>query len=369
MQWRASSESLSSLRLATLIAGISSIAREHLADRTWADAVVGQFPDVLRSCDSLDFDSPAQTIAYTIWHLADRYGRVTQVLDRIFELGHLPIKLGGVALLEVGAGPAPALYAVRDYYDDLRAWIAAAKLGVEAAPAAVLASIDRGVAWSSLLHHLSETLWSLYWPRAETPLPFAISYQNLSGFSTRDLHINSIEQNASNIEMEFDRAGEDIEMHTARQFALEDGAYPPSAYDMIIICNFLTNTKLTHQFEAEINELAWSLTPGGLLVVMGGQGGEYPAIYEKLRKIIGKSRLRELDGFSEPMQAQASDRQRQLVGAQVRGDVAFASAMAQQAFRSVVAKLPTDIVMLDQSVSFPRFRVHAWKNEWQHRTS
>jgi hypothetical protein len=208
----------------------------------------------------------------------------------------------------------------------------------------------------------------LYWPRAETPLPFAISYDNLAGFSARDLHIDTIERNARSIEMEFERAGEDISTHTARQFALEDGAYPPSAYDMIIMCNFLTNTKLTQQFEAEIDELARSLTPGGLLVVLGGQGGEYPAIYEKLYGIIGASRLRQLAGFDEPLQAQASDWQRRLVCAQIRSDVAFASAMAQETFISVASELPTDIVLLNQIVSFPRFRVHAWKNEWQRRT-
>jgi hypothetical protein len=213
----------------------------------------------------------------------------------------------------------------------------------------VLASIDRGAAWSSLLHRLSETLWSLYRPRAETPLPFAISYDNLAGFSARDLHIDTIEQNTRAIEMEFERSGEDISTHTARQFALEDGAYPPSAYDMIIMCNCLTNTKLTQQFKA-------------------GQGAEYSAIYQKLCDIMKASHLRQLVGFDEPLQAQASDWQRQLISAQIRSDVAFASAMAQQTFISIAAELPTDIVMLDQIVSFPRFRVHAWKNEWQHRT-
>jgi hypothetical protein len=368
MAWRVSNGSLWRPRLATLIAGISSVAREHLGDHILADAAVRQFPDVLRFCDSLDFDSAAQTVAYMIWHLADRYGRVTQVLDRIFELGHLPIKLRGVTVLEVGAGPAPALYAIRDYYDDLRAWIAAAELGVEVAPAAVLASIDRGAAWSSLLHQLSETLLSLYWPRAETTLPFGISYGDLTGYSARDLHVSTIERNARIIETEFDRSGEYISMKEARQFAFEDGAYPPSAYDMIVMCNFLTNTKITQQFEAEIYKLARSLTPGGLLIVLGGQGGEYPAIYEKLYGIIEASHLRQLAGFDEPVQAQANDWQRQIISAQIRGDIAFASAMAQQTFTSIAADLPTDIIMLDQTVTFPRFRVHVWKNEWQRRT-
>ena len=366
-RWRGSGESLSHPRLAILTAGISNIAREHLVDQTSADTVVRQFPDVLRYCDSLDFDSSAQTVAYTIWHLADRYGRITQVLDRLFELGHLPMKLHGATVLEVGAGPAPALYAVRDYYDDLRTWIAAAELGVEASPATVLASIDRGEAWSSLLHRLSERLWSLYWPTTETPLPFSITYDNLAGFSARALHIDTIERNAQTIELEFERSGEYISAHTARQFAIEDSNYPPSAYDLIIMCNFLTTARLTQDLEVDIGKLALSLTPGGLLVVLGGHGGEYPAIYEKLQSIMGVSRLRPLAGFDELLQAQAIDWQRQLVSAQIRGDVAFASAMAQQTFTSLAAKLPTDIVMMDQNVSFPRFRVHVWKNEWKRR--
>jgi hypothetical protein len=152
------------------------------------------------------------------------------------------------------------------------------------------------------------------------------------------------------------------------KFALEDGDFPPSAYDMIMMCNFLTNTELTQQFEAEIGELAWSLTPGGLLVVLGGQGGEYPAIYEKLYGIMEASRLRQLAGFDEPLQAQASEWQRELISAQIRSDVAFASAMAQQTFTSIATELPADIVKLDQGVEFPRFRVHAWKNEQRRRT-
>jgi SAM-dependent methyltransferase len=352
-----------------LVAGISSIAREHLADQSLAEAAVRQFPDVLRSCDSLEFDSAAQTVAYTIWHLADRYGRVTQVLDRLFELGHLPMRLRGATVLEVGAGPAPALYAIRDYYDDLLAWIAADELSIEAAPIRLLASIDRGAAWSTLLHRLSEALWSTHWPRTETPLPFAISYDNLVGFSVRDIHVEGIEQSTRSIEAEFERSGEGISENAARQLALEDGFYPPSAYDLIIMCNFLTNVTFTERFEAEISELARSLTPGGLLIVLGGVGRDYPEIYEKLRGIIEASRLRSLNGFDEPLNAQAEDWQRRLVSAQIRGDVAFASAMAQQAFISIASKLPADIVGLEQIVSFPRFRVHAWKNEWRRRTS
>jgi hypothetical protein len=368
VEWRESSESLARTRLAALVAAITNVARGHLTAETVADAMVRQFPAVLHSCDSLNFDGAAETVSYMIWHLADRYGRVTQVVDRLFALGHLPIRLRGTTVLEVGAGPAPALYSVRDYYDDLRTWISSASLGIDAAPTTVLASIDRGPAWSSLLHQLSENLWSLSWPRPETMLPFSIGYANLAGFSPRDLHVSAIDNNAGAIEREFEFAGEDISMHAARQFALEDGGYPPSAYDMIIMCNFLTNTDLTQRFEAEIAELTRSLTPGGILLVLGGHGGNYPAIYERLRGIVAASRLHQLTGFEEPLKAHSADWQRHLISAQIRSDVAFASAMSQVAFRGIATELPTDIVKLDETVDFPQFRVHAWKNEWQRRS-
>jgi len=74
-----------------------------------------------------------------------------------------------------------------------------------------------------------------------------------------------------------------------------------------------------------------------------------------------------VSGFNEPLQAQADEWQRRVISAQIRSDVAFAAAMAQAAFTEVMTDLPADIVELNRTVSFPRFRVHAWKNEWPRR--
>jgi hypothetical protein len=64
----------------------------------------------------------------------------------------------------------------------------------------------------------------------------------------------------------------------AQEFALQSEMYRPSAYDLIVICNFLTNTSFTTEFKAEIRELSRSLTPGGILLVLVGTGGLYPQV-------------------------------------------------------------------------------------------
>jgi hypothetical protein len=38
--------------------------------------------------------------------------------------------------------------------------------------------------------------------------------------------------------------------------------------------------------------------------------------------------------------------------------------MAPSAFAEVMQNLPADIVELERDITFPRFCVHAWKNEW-----
>ncbi|MFI5898473.1 hypothetical protein ACIA5D_51255 [Actinoplanes sp. NPDC051513] len=367
--WRSSQESLRRQRLVTMTAAVSSVAHRALLTPS-ADEIVTRYPDILASCDRLAFKSDAETVAYLIWHLSDRYGRVLQVLDRLFAAGHLPLRRSRLSVLEVGAGPAPVLFAVRDFYDDLRAFITTSDLGIEAASARILHAIDRGPAWSWLLHRFSEELCARQGPDTDgSALPFGITYDDLEGLSVRREHEAAIDRGAEAILAEFERSDDDITRHTARRFAIEDGNYPPSAYDLIVMCNFLTNTHITEKFATEIELLSTALSAGGLLVVIGAAGGHYPAVYTRLDAILSQTRLRPLNDFPHPIQAHADEGQRNLIGAQIRGDVAFSSALAPAAFATTQHRLPEDITNLGQPIEFPQFQVRAWKNEWQRRTS
>lgn len=311
---------------------------------------------VLTSCDHLAFDDRVEALAYAGLHLLDRYGRVNQVLDYLLCVGRLPLRLGGVRVLEVGAGPAPALYATRDFYRTLLHW---SGLGdVNFGPLAAFDTLDRGRAWDSFLHHLSENLLGLRGGALKDgQLAFGRSVHDFKGFDVWERHHRSVANSAAHIAGEFDDADEPISGATARQMAYEEGVAEPSAYDLVFLCNFLTKQSMTEQFELELRRLAFSLTPGGLLIVLGGTGGDYPEIYSKVRAITTTAKLHDLSP-REAFQANADSNYLSLVAEHVRENVKFAMMNCPSEIQSVVAEaLPKDLT--DDNVRFRLPKFHA----------
>lgn len=60
-------------------------------DADGARKVLQEYPRVLRCCDELTFDAPAEALAYLLLHLPDRYCRMFQVLERLLTAARLPI--------------------------------------------------------------------------------------------------------------------------------------------------------------------------------------------------------------------------------------------------------------------------------------
>jgi len=63
-----------------------AVHRTIVAEGWWRSSlaeIAPRLPRVLRDCDSLTFDTDAEVRAYAALHLADRYGRVLQVLEYI----------------------------------------------------------------------------------------------------------------------------------------------------------------------------------------------------------------------------------------------------------------------------------------------
>jgi len=153
--------------------------------RAHADAVAVELPRVLKSCDDLNFNSLPEAIAYLGLHLSDRYGRVTQVLEHLLETGHIPIRRRRTAVLEVGAGPAPSIYAAYCFYLRLQAYAAQAPRRLRLAPVDAQV-IDIGAAWDEVLHHFSEHLLTQLGlgPGMGFPLPpFRRTHNDLKSYS------------------------------------------------------------------------------------------------------------------------------------------------------------------------------------------
>jgi hypothetical protein len=351
-EWRSSASSLGQEHLATLCDAVTATVR--YAGRP-ADMLASRLPEVLSSCDDLAFGEEDQVLAYVTLHLADRYGRVTQVLERIFAAGHLPIRRRGVRILEVGAGPAPGLYATRDFYDDLRLWVHSSGKQVDLAPVAVSRALDRGPAWGWLLHMFSEQLVQLRsaLPGESGALPFDVSYPNLTGFSVPRLHVQALEAKAAHIEREFDEGGEDLGRGGARQLAQEEGVPTPSAYDLVIMCNFITRgAAISERYQKEISGLARSLTPGGLIVVLGSASQDYNPIWDDFDALMNSTPLKRVAGFEEPLKANPEASRAALISGQIHRDLV---ALGRNG-----GLLPPGLI--ERADAFPLFRAFVWKS-------
>lgn len=343
-----------------LSTGIQQLLPLDVRDHTAAVGVISQLKPVLESCDSLPFDTDEQCLAYVCWHLLDRYGRIQQTLDTLCELGHLPIRKNRVTLLEVGAGPSPASYAVGDYYAQFAEWCRRTEQPLQPASAVVPSSVDRGPAWGPLIHHLSESMQTHGRARLH-----GTTYSNFQDFCVRQLHRDGVGATTASIQAEFDSANEVLSDRWAQEFALEQGSFPPSAYDLIVLCNFLTAPSMTVTFEAEIRELTRSLTPGGILLVIGSASNTYQPIYDKIDTLACRSgfpRLKKV--LTKTFQAQDDTRSEEIVARQIVASLRRLQEAAPSAFETVRDQLSKDVRNLNpDEVTFSRFSVHAYKSE------
>ncbi len=354
LDWRTTSGTALE-RMSTFAEAICRTLRQDGRRYTVPEEIALNLKPVLTSCDFLTFNNAAEAIAYAGLHLLDRYGRVNQVLEYLIRIGRLPLRIRGLHALEVGAGPAPALYATRDFYASLSRW---PDLGdVKVGRLATFDSLDRGRAWDRFIHHLSEHLMIIRSDaREDGALAFGRAIVEFERFGVAHRHHEGVAHMAAQIAKEFDEIDQPISDAIARQMAYDKGAPQPSAYDMIFLCNFLTQPSMSETFDLELRRLAFSLTPGGLMVVLGGTGPKYTKLHAAVKAIGDTARLRDVSP-QDALEANANPEALALVAEHVRENVKWAVENCPAERRgAIVQALPKDLV--DDALRFrlPKFR-------------
>ena len=100
---------------------VSSPATGHL-DPEAVRRFLQRLSDVLGRCDENISDAPFQRKRNAFVHLVDRYRWFWDILEELLRARELPIRRTALDVLDVGTGPAPALYAVNDFLEELRAF-------------------------------------------------------------------------------------------------------------------------------------------------------------------------------------------------------------------------------------------------------
>jgi hypothetical protein len=371
LDWRRPSDSYSYWQLQSVCQAVDAVIRRYVTDSTSANAVAHALRPTRVACDAVTFRSIDEALAYLVQHLADRYGRVTQVLERLLAIGHLPIRKTRLTVLDIGAGPAPALYAIHDFYQDLRAWTESTGQDIRFTSISDPHALDRGPSWDAVLHMLSEQLAAVREPaRMNGSLPFSRTHDDLAGFSVGEIHLEARESAIAHVMRDFDRADEPISRHGAQILATEESKrlWAPSAYDFIVLCNFLTNPVITDEFAGEITELGRSLTPGGLLIALGGTGDQYPEVWSRLDELLRADGLTKIDKVPIQMQANDDPQRRALIRAHAFDSMNHILRLCTGEVRDEVES-STKMLSRGSYIekAFPNFQVQCWKNQARHR--
>lgn len=335
-------------------ATVSSIVDPH--------RLAARLEDVMSRCDHLGFDNLDEVAAYTMLHMSDRYDRASQVLERLFGVGCLPIRREQLNILDVGSGPGPCLYAAIDFYQQLADWANQARELVVPTPVTGARVLDRGRAWGQLIHWLSEHLLEHRHPAEiddtrSAPWPFGLQYNDFEGFSVHAQHHGARAGLADLIQAdwEFDPDGDSVRSTPrARDAAYAGRVSEPSAYDIIFVSNFLTQAETVDRFRRELRGLAGSLSPGGLLVGLGAVGGRYEEIWERARVAVQRPNLVQVGEIGSILQAHPDPRRRSLILKQLIDDLGRV--------RDTGAPLPPQLRDLRYEEPFPEFRAIVWQN-------
>jgi hypothetical protein len=261
---------------------LRSISRETGGiDREAALQFLARLPDVLGRCDEDIYNLPFAAEAYAFVHLVDRYRRFWDVLEALLRTRNLPVRDISIDVLDVGTGPAPALYAVNDFFEELRAFAQeAGDCQRLCTPAPRLRSVEDSTAMVRLVHNLSEF--------TRRPGPFQPDMSRFEGFNPPEARAA---QRLRLIDELIDR-WEYSEQEARIQAHLDQADVQAAGrYHLCIFSNFLTSFDQVLDLASELAQVFRALKPRGLVLVVGGTGGEYPDIYESLDDIAKKSNV------------------------------------------------------------------------------
>lgn len=262
------------------------ISRINNAAAEWAEAPVefwNRIPDVRSCCSDVEtFTRPWAVEAYAYVHLLQRYRRTWATLEYLTELAVLPLGTRGVRVLDVGTGPAPALYAIDDFYEALSTFAKRFDVPELNLPPPQLACVE----------HSQNMVWF---------------FHCFSEFSGRRGPFGPIVDDFSGLDLASRRALFRSQNETERYWHEETEQYeeiydPVSAsaeaerlfrYRLVVLSNFLTVESDLERFEAELRKLFEDLKAGGIVLVLGATGDSYQKVYERLSSLALESGLRD----------------------------------------------------------------------------
>ncbi len=241
-------------------------------------------PKVRACCNEASvFEDEFAAPAYAYVHLLERYRRTWLVLKHLTRYAVLPLGTKGVGALDIGAGPAPALYAIDDYYRALSDFAVHASIDELHLPSPTLAAVERSGPMISFSHYLSEL--------GDRHGPFGADFRDFSGLDLSAARSSYFHP----YEVQWDpETREYVEVDNPSSL---DEANSMFRYRIVVMSNFLTVDSSVDGYRQELERLFRDLRPGAIAIVLGATGDAYQQIYRQLAQLAHNAGLTSARGW------------------------------------------------------------------------
>ena len=252
----------------------------------WPDAPIEfwrKIPVVRACCNQPKiFEQPFAVEAYAYVHLLERYRRTWASLKYLTNVAVLPLGTHGVKTLDVGTGPAPALYAIADFYQTLNEFAELSNTPQLRLPAPELNCIERSEPMIWFFHKFSEF--------CKRSGPFGPVFNDFAGLDLEA--VRRWHQRQNEYEEWWDpETGQYEEVYSPD--TASESANSLFRYRLVVFSNFLTLESDVEKFTVDLRSLFRDLRAGTVVIVLGSTGDSYQNIYEQVAGIAREERLLE----------------------------------------------------------------------------
>jgi len=269
------------------------VAWEHYATTHFVAPVTCTFfgerlRDVSRNCAKEIYNKEMVAAAYAYVHLLDRYKRFWDVLLCLLDKGLLPMSARGIDVLDIGAGPAVASYAVIDMYKALHDFATEGNYTHLVTPPPRIHVIEPSDQMVHFFHNFSEIREQS--KRSEPKAgPFGTIFPELVDFTEEREKKNP--KKVGQLQKIVDPSSGSVSWY----INYEETTHELYRYNFVIMSYFLTTMERTEELLKELESVFHTLRPGGIAVVVGDK--DWKPIYELIEQqaeVAGVHRMNEV---------------------------------------------------------------------------
>jgi len=251
-----------------------------------------KFLDVLDIKTNLNYNDPEIVQAYTVIHFLDRYHRFQMVYIRLIEMGIFPCPPYAADILDIGTGPAPALFAISDIYSLLKMFGRKNNIPEFASLRFQTDYVEPSESFRLWISLFSELSYSKEIKGVDWEFLYNVgSFEDFSGLDLHELKLNLRYDLIEELQSKQWRE-DDNDLLNAQYIIdhVQTDWKSKFRYDMIVFSNFLTELSQVETLLKEIRSAGYALRNRGILVVVGGRENSYPQIYARVIRVL-KERL------------------------------------------------------------------------------